>query len=1626
MRADDDGSTPGPIWRTLQEHFQGSSAHTVAEVMEQLTNLEMGKSLSLTTFIDRLNQCFTRLSANNQTMSDPLKSAFFLKGLEKVRYAEIKRILRAKKSLPTYVECCHRVIRYHKDNFGAPNELNGEAAGELIPSALQAGGNESKSNDTGNSRKCYNCNSTDHYAQDCTNPCGKCKQEGHISIACPNSKKKVTCTKCNKAGHTANVCKRDVTCSYCKKNGHHEHECHKKARDQKASAQVATNGPSEDTSTQQDIQHFGWLATDGTRGETYINPVPSANSDTPIQVSHVYWGSSTPQENKDNCASGHRKHSTRKQRAKVPNPDIGRPPSSILWWASQRHRCLTGKQRVRIWRMKRRQLGDSKHRRKRLKACKKSALTELKHELATVIHLKQAVLTQLLHKDKVEDTAALTVTAAATQEEPCLLTTSWTSENPYALLADGDDNQADELKEEENLIADEWVTTPQSLWATTPLTVLIQDSGCTTHLVNSPEGVINFQRSTNHPPISQAGQNAKGMEVIGTGTLHPWGEVKVVPTLRHNLISTSQLWREHKWKSEFSDILEIKDSKNGFKNVATGYLHSSGLYIIDNMPVATEDTANTAQFPSPLLEAHHKFGHLSLQGLRTLAQHGLLTEVTQSELKNGFGTCSSCVLGKQHKNPTLKRKTKSQRKRSQVKGEYVHTDVCGPMTVPTVGGARYFITYTCDCTSMTKVYLTKTKDALTTLKAFHQEILIPQGLRMRTLRHDGGGEYTSSGFTSLCRDLNIEQVITSRDSPWQNPIAERINRTLVEMASTQLIHAGMDKSWWGPSLLYAAYIRNRCPTAALNGGIPYIAWTGQKPNLDMLRPFGVTAYVHVPDTLRTKFDTKSIMGIFIGVDSRNMGYKIYIPSTRTIIHSRDVTFELDASGTREFFRETSDGLTDADRMAFGSPTVKSRSLPTKSRKDKTARDTQSKPMPTEEEGAVKMPPTVAEGDDTISNHQSSATNLQPGDQPVSVTPESASDSVQLHNVHKLKVSQLKLELKKRSLRTSGRKSELLQRLKSSMRENSPLTVPSVEQETKSEAEVDAVTAFKNSTALQCNQLFFEGYALLSSTVQLSTPSNNTGLEGITARSITTPTSYNEAMRSTEKAHWKGSIKKELDSLRQQSVYEVVDRPTDEPVLGTRWTFRIKELANGLIEKFKARFVAKGFLQQYLVNYFETYAPVARIETVRTIIAMARHLGWKIRQLDVNTAFLYGVLKETVYVEPPQGSGCPPGKVWKLLKALYGLKQAPKEWYTQLNSFMKKNGFTRLHSDQCVYVSHSQEGQVNAMVAIYVDDILVVAHNDALENKLVNMFKSRYNITDLGPLNWYVGMRVDQSDEATTISQELYTETVLERFKMSTCKSSPVPMFHPAPSVDDCPTNKEEAKAVQHHPYREAIGCLMYLSVCSRPDITTAVNKLAKYVSNPGLKHWQGILQVLRYLRGTTNYGLKYTNEGKPELTSFVDSSWANEDTKRHSTTGYLFKLGTSTVSWASYGQKSIARSSTEAEYMALSDASREAIWMARLVQECGIPQPPVVLFEDNGGCISLASSGGKYHKRTKHIDVRYHFVRQHIENGTQRVKYCKTEDMLADLLTKPLGRVRFARLRSLIGVIPIAATSLAK
>ena len=503
-------------------------------------------------------------------------------------------------------------------------------------------------------------------------------------------------------------------------------------------------------------------------------------------------------------------------------------------------------------------------------------------------------------------------------------------------------------------------------------------------------------------------------------------------------------------------------------------------------------------------------------------------------------------------------------------------------------------------------------------------------------------------------------------------------------------------------------------------------------------------------------------------------------------------------------------------------------------------------------------------------------------------------------------------------------------------------------------------------------------------------------------SFVEPTTYKEAVTGPDAKQWEQAMTNEYNSIMENGTWELVQLPAGRKAVGCKWVYKLKRDAAGNIKTWKARLVARGFSQVEGLDFTETFAPVAKFTSIRILLSLAAAHDWECHHMDVKTAFLNGELEEEIYMEQPKGF-IKPGEehlVCKLKKSLYGLKQSPRAWNKKLHEQLNKAGFTRCEADHSVYYSLKDDG-AHVFLLVYVDDLIILANLLSALQSCKDSLNKSFKMTDLGEASHFLGMEISRDRAARTLSihQGSYIKTVLDRFGMADCAPLSIPL---AVGTKFPPLAEKESSFMLQ--YQKLVGSLMYLMVATRPDLAFAVGAVSQFMSSPGEEHLAAVKRIMRYIKETQEYKLTLGAgvKGKVKLVGYSDADWGANDINRRSISGYTFLLGAGAVSWCSKKQASVALSSTESEYMALTQAAKEAIWIKRLLTEIGyMESDDLVIHVDNQGCMALAHNP-EFHARTKHIDIQYHFIREKVDEGVIQLQYCPTKEMVADVLTKPV------------------------
>ena len=469
------------------------------------------------------------------------------------------------------------------------------------------------------------------------------------------------------------------------------------------------------------------------------------------------------------------------------------------------------------------------------------------------------------------------------------------------------------------------------------------------------------------------------------------------------------------------------------------------------------------------------------------------------------------------------------------------------------------------------------------------------------------------------------------------------------------------------------------------------------------------------------------------------------------------------------------------------------------------------------------------------------------------------------------------------------------------------------------------------------------------------------------------------------------------------MWKIDKRPEGYKPIDCKWIFKIKQTP-GEENRYKARLVARGFTQRAGIDYEETYA-VVRYESIRALLIKAASEDFEIKQFDIKTAFLHGELKENIWIELPEGPWEENNRIVKLEKSLYGLKQSPNCWNKKFDEFLRSYELEKSPADNCIYTGRKNNKEI--YLALYVDDGLVMSTSIKVLDQFLEELQDKFEIKMNEP-RYFVGLEIerDRDKRSIKIHQTNYIQKVIDKFRMMDAKTANVPL-NPTVKYSSkmCPKSVEEKEIMAEKPYNELLGSLQFIANLTRPDIAYSVNLLSRYKSNPGNQHWEGAKHIVRYLKGTYDQGIIYdgSRSGASNLIAYSDADWAGDQDDRKSTSGYIMMIYGGPISWASRKQECNALSTLESEYIAIAAAVQEIKWLRQLLKSLNGQEKKIQLWVDNQGAIQFVRST-EFHRRTKHIDNKWNFVKEEVQCGNIELNYVPSKEQLADLLTKNLSK----------------------
>ena len=959
-----------------------------------------------------------------------------------------------------------------------------------------------------------------------------------------------------------------------------------------------------------------------------------------------------------------------------------------------------------------------------------------------------------------------------------------------------------------------------------------------------------------------------------------------VEGLHHNLISISQLC-DNKMIAEFHrtgcNILDEETRELLF----VGH-RVKNIYVVDLDEVRSSRMCLVAQYEENNVELwHRRLGHLCHRNIKDLEALGLVRGLP-SQLGDSPQICEACAKSKQVKS-TFEKKKEISTKRPL---ELLHMDLFGPNRIASLSGKYFCLVIVDDYSRYSWVFfLSQKSDTFDTFKNFVMKVQNELELKIKIIRSDHGREFDNLDFGNLCNELGITHQFSAPRTPQQNGVAERKNRTLIDMSRTMLTENNLPGYFWAEAVSTACYVSNRALVRSTIKKTPYELIKGRKPNVAYFRAFGCRCYIlNNGKSNIGKFDSRSDEGIFLGYSDRSKAYRVFNKRTLVVeesVHVRCVE--------RQVPRDNQNPITSKSNE----PTVPQ--VVTNERSDE-----------------------LSSSDDERKGQDADDTDQLTLPRPWRFKKDHPSTNI-LGTVNE-------------GVRTRSRLRE------------------------------DMNVAFTSQAE---------------------------------------PRKVDDAFLEVE---WVNAMHEELEQFERNEVWKLVPRPEHVNVIGTKWIFKNKLNEEGKIVRNKARLVAQGYVQEEGIDYEETYAPVARLDAIRLLLSFACANNFRLFQMDVKSAFLNGIIKEEVYVEQPPGfeDDKHPDWVFRLHKALYGLKQAPRAWYEKLSSFLIAHGYDRGNVDTTLFIKRVNKGMI--VVQIYVDDIIFGSSTQDLCEEFSELMQKEFEMSLMGELTYFLGLQVKQTATGLLISQEKYTRELLTKYNFKDLKGKATPMANGVKLDAD-----EKGVSVNQKQYRGMIGSLLYLTA-SRPDILFCVCLCARFQSNPKESHLTAVKRIFRYLIGTENIGLWYPKGQELNVVGYCDADFAGCRVERKSTSGSCIFLGGCLISWNSKKQNSIALSTAEAEYVASGTCIAQILWIKSQLEDYGISLAKIPVMCDNTSAINIAKNL-IVHSRTKHIEIRHHFIRDHITKGDIEIKFIETSRQLADIFTKPLGTDQFHTLVRELGMI---------
>ncbi|GJR06991.1 putative ribonuclease H-like domain-containing protein [Tanacetum coccineum] len=885
-------------------------------------------------------------------------------------------------------------------------------------------------------------------------------------------------------------------------------------------------------------------------------------------------------------------------------------------------------------------------------------------------------------------------------------------------------------------------------------------------------------------------------------------------------------------------------------------------------------------------------------------------------------------------------------------------------------------------------------------------------------------EFKNRDIIEFYGSKGIKREYSNARTPQQNGVAKRKNRTLIEAARTMLADSFLPNTFWAEAVSTACYVLNRVLVTKPQNKTPYELITGKIPIISYIRPFG--CHVTILNTIDHlgKFEEKSDEGFLVGYSLNSKAFRVYNLETKRVEENLHINFlenKPNVAGKGPNWLFDLDYLTDS--MNYQPITAENKANKTAGLKEANHSagtqdniDAGNSEMETEPAQEYFVLPVWSSYTSTVKSSEAKNGDVKPNGDTGPKTneePKDQEDQAFLEELERLKRQEK--EANDAAEVFSANSTNTVNTVSTPISTASPSNVfsaggPDLNNNNQDDSQIPALKDIYDNPSDGIYQSSYDDEGAVADFTNLETTMNVSPIPTSRIHSIhpTTqilgdPTSAIEPKKisqALEDESWVDAMQEELLQFKIQKVWILVDLPFGKRAIGTKWVYRNKKDERGVVVRNKARLVAQGYRQEEGIDYDEVFASVARIEAIRIFLAFASYMGFIVYQMDVKSAFLYGTIDEEVYVSQPPGFVDPkfPKKVYKVEKALYGLHQAPRAWYATLSTFLLKSGYRRGTIDKTLFIKKDKNDIM--LVQVYVDDIIFGSTKRSWCDEFEALMKSRFQMSSMGELTFFLGLQVKQKEDGIFISQDKYVAEILKKFDFASVKTASTPIETQKPLTKD-----EEAADVDVHLYRSMIGSLMYLTA-SRPDIMFAVCACSRFQVTPKTSHLHAVKRIFRYLKGKPKLGLWYPRVSSFDLEAYSDSDYARANLDRKSTIGGCQFLGRRLISWQCKKQTIVATSTTEAEYVAAANCCGQVLWIQNQMLDYGFNFMNTKIYIDNESTICIVKNP-VFHSKTKHIEIRHHFIRDAYDKKLIQVLKIHTDDNVADLLTKAFDVSRF-------------------